>query len=220
MISGDMKSRLAILLMCLLAFSCAPAPRAVIVDEAKVRNIDTKPVAESSRGVSEAVADVVDAGRSTRDASDRVGRSANQLIDAMKRLEEFAKADAQFQKIYSELQIYARMLSDDLFELTAANTILEKKGFDATVRVNTLTAVVSDLERNVEGQKAELLAKGNVMKAMKTELNALKGMESKLAISEDKLEWWRWKFAPVAGGTILVLGLLLLLAVKGRIPFL
>jgi DNA repair ATPase RecN len=192
----------------------------VIVDEAKVRNIDTKPVADSSRAVSEAVTDVVDAGRSSRAASDRVGKSANQLIDAMKRLEEFAKADTQFQKAYQEIQIYAKMLSDDLFELTAANVILEEKGMVATTRINTLNRTVNDLERNVEGQRAEMLAKDNVMKAMKVELDARKGMEAKLAVSEDKLQWWRWKFAPVAGGTVLVLLLFLLLAVKGRIPLL
>jgi hypothetical protein len=208
------------LLLCLMVFSCTQAPRAVIVDEAKVRNIDTKPVADSARAVTDAVTDVVDAGRSTRAASDRVGKSANQLIDAMKRLEEFAKADERFQKAYQEIRTYTKILSDDLFELTAANAILEEKGLYATDRVNTLTLVVADLEKNVEGQKAELITKDNIMKAMKAELDVRKGAETQLAISEEKLHWWRWKFAPAVGVTALILGLLLLLAVKGRIPFL
>ena len=213
---GSLAVAVVVLAVLLMATSCAPVPRAIIPPKAEIAKLDIAPVAKASGKTRAAVRDVsrnVDANRA---AADRVSDDATKIKEAVAKAktalaEDYEISLAAVDALADSLLAKVRELQDSLRLTAAARDIAIATIDDQDKEIGYLTARVSAQSAQIDHSEAS-------QSILREQVETLSALPEKLAIAEDKLEFWRWRFAPLSLGIIVVL--ILFIAYRPRIPFL
>jgi len=211
-------AKLAWCLIYLILASCAPVPpRPVIVSEHEVEPINIHPVADASRATRDAVRGVAEAGNTTREAGRKVSDTSRRLSDAIIRAATLTAANRDLEEAMADAKALAAELGENLMSLSAALDLAEQKEKIALETVDAQEAEISTLKESAAAQAAQLDANDREKAALRAQMQEMVELPDKLAIASDKLQWWRWRFAPVTLG-IIAAGILVALY-RPRIPF-
>jgi hypothetical protein len=216
---GSLALAVVMLIIVMMATSCAPVPRAIIPPKAEIAKLDVAPVANASGKTRAAVRDVSRKVDVNRAAADRVSDDADKLKEAVdkakyalhKTKEDYATEIAAIEAIADSLLEKVRELQASLDLTSIARDIAIQTIDDQDKEIGYLTARVAAQAAQIDHSEAS-------QNILREQVETLSALPDKLAIAEDKLEWWRWRFAPVTLGilTLLILSILY----RPRIPFL
>ena len=196
---------LPILALILALASCAPSiPRAILPPPSVIAQLDVEPVAKASTATRTAVREIAKAGTETRKATDS-------LRDQIDRTAEIAAPYPDLREAFAEMRRRADLLA-------ARVAFAEEKEAIAIATVDELTAEVSALQSTSAAQSVQIRTAQTTEATLREQVQALSTSSDKLAIAQDNLDWWRWRFAPVNIGLLALL--LLALIYRPRIPFL
>jgi hypothetical protein len=95
---------------------------------------------------------------------------------------------------------------------------MEEKERIAITTIDLLEAQAADLHSAAANQAAQIERSAADNETLRAQVEALAESADKRVIAEDKLKWWRWRFAPISLG-IIVAGILFTIY-RPRIPFL
>jgi FtsZ-binding cell division protein ZapB len=209
---------IAAITLAVLMGSCAPAPRAIIPPPNVVRELDIQPIKDAGNTTRDAVREVAAANAQTREAGRKVSDSTRRLSESIARAEALAVANVEIGKALAETRELADELQAEIGTLSEALALSETKDKIALETIDSLISEIDLLKSNAAAQSAELTAAKASETTLRKQVEALVESADKRAIAEDKLAWWRWRFAPITLG-IIAAGILFTVY-KPRIPFL
>jgi hypothetical protein len=212
-----MKTSIAIAAASMLV-SCAPVPRAIIPPASVVRELSVQPVSDAGDRTRDAVREVAVANVQAREAGRKVSDSTRRLSESIARAEALAVANVEIGKALTETAALAKELETEVSTLTDALNLSNEKDRIALETIDSLIGEIGVLKTNAAAQSAELIAAVKTESVLRQQVEALAESAEKRVIAEDKLNWWRWRFAPITLG-IIVAGILFAVY-KPRIPFL
>lgn len=190
-------TRIASVACCLALASCAPVPRAIIPPASEVAKLDVAPVQAAGKVTREAVREVAKAGTNTRE-------TAAHLRASIDRAEKIAEAHEELRASFREIQTFAKRLSADL-------QLAEDKERIALATIDSLEDEIATLHANAQSQNVQIRhAKANET-TLREQVEALSGSDAKRIIAENKLQFWRWRFAPITLGLIVIMAAFLIL---------
>ena len=192
------------ILLCLALASCAPIPRAIIPPASEVAKLDVAPVQAAGKVTREAVREVAKAGTNTRE-------TAAHLRASIDRAEKIAEAHEELRVAFREIQTFAKRLSADL-------KLAEEKERIAMATIDSLGDEIAMLHANAQSQAVQIRHAKATESTLREQVEALDGSDAKRIIAENKLQFWRWRFAPITLG-IIITGILFVVY-RPRIPFL
>lgn len=219
-----------VLVVALFSACCAHTPRVTTtpyVTEVSKLNFD--PVAKAGRATRDAVRDVAAAGSVSREAGRKVSYTTRRLADSLARAEAIAVADRtkmedlgresnSLHAVIGDMRGIITDLEKETMALAAAHAFSEEKEKAAILTIDNLEAETAILKENAASQAWQIERANKDNQTLRAQVETLAASTDRLAIAEDKLVWWRWRFAPVTLG-IIIAGILLVVY-RPRIPFL
>jgi methylthioribose-1-phosphate isomerase len=134
---GSLAVAVVMLAVLLMATSCAPIPRAIIPPASEIAKLDVAPVQAAGKVTREAVREVAKAGESTRE-------TAVHLRASIDRAEKIAEAHEELREAFKEIQTFAKRLSADL-------KLAEEKERIALATIDSLEDEIAALKANAWG---------------------------------------------------------------------
>jgi hypothetical protein len=165
-----------VVLALLMATSCAPIPRAVIVDTTKLEDT-TASVARSSAQLGEGVQRV-------SDAHDRASGKADELIREIEAVRGAVGITPDLRAAFDRQVRLGAELAQELAAGKVQIRSLKKLKADNDRDILALQLVVGDLTSDVA-------AANKAAKALEKQADS--GLKAK-----EKLAWWRWRYAPAS----------------------
>lgn len=196
-------TRAASLLLCVLLAACATPPRAIIPPKAEVKKLDVAPVTQAAADTKTAVREIAKAGTETRRANDS-------LRDEIERAGVIAALYPDMSEAFAEIRRRSETLA-------ARIAFAEEKELVALQTIDAMDGEIGLLTARVASQSTQIDHADAAQDMLREQLEALSGSDAKRIIAENKLQWWRWRFAPVSIGIIFT-GILFSIY-RPRLPF-
>jgi len=194
---GSLAVAVVMLAVLLMATSCAPIPRAIIPPASEIAKLDVAPLAAAGKVTREAVREVAKAGENTRE-------TAVHLRASIDRAEKIAEAHEELREAFREIQTFAKRLSADLI-------LAEEKERIALATIDSLEDEIAALKANAQSQATQIRHAKTNETTLREQVVALAGSDAKRIIAENKLQFWRWRFAPISIGLIVIMVAFLIL---------
>lgn len=204
-------TRPASILLCLALASCAPIPRAIIPPPSVVEILDVAPVVHAGKATRDAVRDVSAAGHASREAGRKVSDATRRLSDSISRIETLSFANEELTRSVKESLDFAKELEAEVIALTAAHTLAEEKEKIATSTIDSLIDETAVLKANAESQSVQIRHAKTNETVLREQVEALSGSDAKRIIAENQLQFWRWRFAPMSIGLVVIMAAFLIL---------